>query len=126
MVLPKEDIAKIERNLREAELRLAANKAKVDILSREKDSMVVLQGQLAENLKNLKLKGIIALVMEYRKIQSDISKTKVRIGQIEWDLATAEYALKETTKTINQLRILFEKLLAEVGKNVLQGKWPKK
>jgi len=125
-VLPKEDIAKIERNLREAELRLAANKAKVDILSREKDSMVVLQGQLAENLKNLKLKGIIALVMEYRKIQSDISKTKVRIGQIEWDLATAEYALKETTKTINQLRILFEKLLAEVGKNVLQGKWPKK
>lgn len=125
-MLPKEDIAKIERNLREAELRLAANKAKVDILSREKDSMVVLQGQLAENLKNLKLKGIIALVMEYRKIQSDISKTKVRIGQIEWDLATAEYALKETTKTINQLRILFEKLLAEVGKNVLQGKWPKK
>ena len=125
-MLPKDDITKIERNLREAELRLTANKAKIDLLARERDSMVILEGQLKENLANLKKKGIIALVIEYRKSKADLVKTRVRLSQVEWDLASAEFLFKETVKSIDQLHSIFDKLLAKMGKNVLEGKWPKK
>jgi chromosome segregation ATPase len=125
-VPPKDDVLKVERSLREAEARLANNKVKIEIITRELESMQILQIQLEENLKNLKQRGIVALVMEYRKARGDLVKTKIKISQLEWDIALAENVYRDAAKNVEGIQLLFEKLFAEVGKNVLQGKWPKK
>jgi hypothetical protein len=74
-VFPKNDVQKVERSLRDAENRLGENRAKIDVLVRELQTMQVLQQTLEENLRNLRQKGIIALVMEFRKARLDLART---------------------------------------------------
>jgi chromosome segregation ATPase len=122
----KDDVLKIERLLRDAEIRLTNGKAKIAMLGRELEAMHVLHDQLEENLKSLKTRGIVALVMEYRKARLDLSKTVTKISQLKWDIALANNISADLEKNVEQLNVLFEKLTAELGKNVLQGKWPNK
>jgi chromosome segregation ATPase len=125
-VFPKNDVQKVERSLRDAENRLGENRAKIDVLVRELQTMQVLQQTLEENLRNLRQKGIIALVMEFRKARLDLARTKNKITQIDWDLAIVRSVLEENTRLVSDYQKLFDQLMANSGKNVLHGKFPKK
>ena len=122
----KDDLAKVERSIREAEIRLTTTKIKIEAQDKELFHLASLKNELESNIKNLKQKGVAAVASEYKKAKTDLLKTNVKITQIQWDKAVLQKIYDETLQLKKNGASALEAIVEKIGKNVLHGKFPKK
>lgn len=121
----QEELAKIDRAVKDSEVRLRTFKMNIDVIQKEIDFLVNVEGQLQENIDYLKKVKIIALATEYKKAKEDLKKTKNRLLQLKSDKAINDKAHKEITIFIDKNKELYVKLTKQNENNVLQGKFGK-
>ena len=90
-----EDLAKLDRAVKDIEQRLKNFSASMDVIKKELDFLSTIEEQLESNIKYLKKIKTIALASEYKKAKEDLKKTKVRLQQLKGDLFNNEKAHKE-------------------------------
>jgi len=81
-----EELAKLDRSIKDCEVRLKTFEANVNTLKKEVDFLVNLEKQLSENITYLKKIKVIALAKDYKDAREDLKKTKIRILQLKSDL----------------------------------------
>lgn len=121
----QEELSKIDRTIKDSEIRLRTFKTNIDVIQKEIDFLLNVEGQLQENIKYLKKVKIITLATEYKKAKEDLKKTKNRLLQLKSDKAINDKAHKEVTVFIEKNKELYDKLTKHNENNVLQGKFGK-
>lgn len=126
MVGKAQELDKIDRAIKDAEIRLRTIKANVDLLDREINILSPLEAVLEENLGFLKQKDVIAIATEFKKAKDDLAKTKNKILQLSNDRDRSKKAYQETERDLAKSKSEFEKLQKFGENNVLQGKFGRK
>jgi len=119
----KEELAKIDRNIKDAEIRLKNFTLNIETIQKEIDFLENVGEQLDENIKYLKKNKIITLAEEYKKSKENLKKTKTRLVQLKSDKIINEKAYKELDVYLEKNKELYDKLSKQGENNVLQGKF---
>ena len=118
------DLEKIDRNIKDSEIRLKTFEVNIGTLKKEIDFLIQLEEQLESNISFLKKIKIVTLAEEYKKAKEDLKKTKVRITQLKSDRMINEKAHKELGLLLEKNKELYDKLAQQQNENnVLQGKF---
>lgn len=120
------DLDKIDRNIKDSEIRLKTFELNIATLKKEIDFLIQLEDQLQSNISFLKKIKIVTLAEEYKKAKEDLKKTKVRITQLKSDRMINEKAHKELTAILEKNKELYDRLAQAGENNVLQGKFGRK
>jgi chromosome segregation ATPase len=120
-----EDLAKLDRNIKDCENRLKTFNSNVDTIQKEIDFLVQIETQLESNISYLKKIKIVTLAQEYKKAKEDLKKTKIRLTQLKSDKTINEKAHKELNYLLQKNKEAYDKL-AEQNNNILQGKFGRK
>lgn len=118
------EILKLERLIKDAEVRAHTFKLQIETVQKEIDSLLNLEKQLQNNINYLKGNKTIALVAEYKKAKEDLKKTKLRLSFLKADKLTGEKAYKDILNTIEKSKENLKKL-SEEKNNVIKGKFGK-
>jgi hypothetical protein len=121
-----EELSRIERIIKDSEIRLCAIKSNLDLFEKEIELLETLEAEFYENLKVLKRKKIVAVASEYKKIKQNLNKAKQRLMEIKAQKDQNIRAHKEMVDYLNKYKELFEKLELEGKNNVLYPKFGKK
>lgn len=121
-----EDLARIDRSLKDGEIRLRTVKTNLDALDREISILNTLESELVENVKCLKTKQIIAKAAEYKKAKEDLAKTRARLIGLKNDREHFRKAHAEVEFVMNKAREELEKIQKNGDNNVLHGKFGRK
>jgi hypothetical protein len=121
----QEELIKIDRIIKDSEIRLKTFKVNADTIQKEIDFISNVESQLNDNIAYLKKVKIVALAAEYKKAKEDLKKTKNRLLQLKSDKAINDKAHKETTAFIEKSKETYDKLTKQNENNVLQGKFGK-
>ena len=124
MMSKAEDILKLEREVKNGEIRFLTVKANIEMLDKEVGSLTTLQGQLEENLACLKKKNIIAIATEFKKVKEELVKIKARSIIVRNDRETFRKAAKQAEEAIAKAKEALEK--AQSNSNVLHGRFNKR
>jgi chromosome segregation ATPase len=117
------DLEKIDRNIKDSEIRLKTFEVNIGTLKKEIDFLVQLEEQLESNISFLKKIKIVTLAEEYKKAKEDLKKTKIRITQLKSDRMINEKAHRELGLLLEKNKELYDKLAQQNENNVLQGKF---
>jgi hypothetical protein len=118
-----EDLIKIDRNIKDTEIRLQTFSLNINTIQKEIDFLINLETQIQINITYLKKNKIIALASEYKKAREDLKKTKTRITQLKSDRMINEKAYKELGTILEKNKEVYDKLFKQSENNVLQGKF---
>jgi hypothetical protein len=121
----QEELTKIDRIIKDSEIRLRTFKVNADTIQKEIDFISNVESQLNDNIAYLKRVKIVALAAEYKKAKEDLKKTKNRLLQLKSDKAINDKAHKETMAFIEKNKEIYDKLTKQNENNVLQGKFGK-
>jgi chromosome segregation ATPase len=121
----QEELIKLDRAIKDAEVRIRTFATNVDTLQKEIDFLLNIERQLEENIAYLKNIKIVALAMEYKKAKEDLKKTKTRISQVSVDRTNNEKAVKEIEFLLQKNKEAYDQLTKNSENNVLQGKFGK-
>lgn len=120
------DLEKIDRNIKDTEVRLKTFKVNIETIQKELDFLAKLESQLEENITYLKKVKIITLATEFRKAKEDLKKTKTRLVQLKSDRTINEKAHKELGYMLEKNKEAYDRLAQQNENNVLQGKFGRK
>ena len=115
-----EDIAKLDRTVKDTEIRITTVLANVDALVKEINTLYNKEQELEENVKCLKKNRIIAIAQEFKKSKEELERIRARIIMLNND---KEHFLKssENMRTFLQdTQKQLEKLQNNSDNNVLQ------
>ena len=118
-----EELAKIDRNCKDIEIRLKTFEINLGAIQKEIDFLLNLESQLSENIAYLKGIKVIALAVEYKKAREDLKRTKIRIMQLKSDKVINEKAYKDLNTQLEKCKETYDKLSKQDDNNVLQGKF---
>jgi chromosome segregation ATPase len=121
-----EELAKIDRTIKDSEIRIRTVKSSIDVIDAEIELVSRLQDNLKENVKCLKSKKIVAIAIEFKKAREELERAKKRITALNSDRAHFNKALKETEAVLKQARIDYERMESAAENNVLHFKSEKK
>jgi hypothetical protein len=121
----QEDLIKIDRLIKDSEIRLRTFKINIDAIEKEIDFLGNIERQLQDNIDYLKKPKIAALAAEYKKAKEELKKTKNRLLQLKSDKSINDKAYKETMAFIDKNKEQYAKLTKQNENNVLQGKFGK-
>lgn len=121
-----EELEKLDRTLKEGELKLRSIKVNIDSLTKEIDTFADLEAQLDQNVKCLKKKNIIAIAAEYKKAKEELAKTKAKAIGLRNDREQFKKACAEIEWVMKKAQVDLEKLQKTGDNNVLRGKFGKK
>lgn len=121
-----DDLAKIDRNIKDFEGRLKTFNSNIDTIQKELDFLAHLESQLETNISILKKVKIITLATEYKKAKEDLKKTKTKLTQLKSDRMINEKAHKELSLMLQKNKEVYDKLVKQGENNVLQGKFGRK
>lgn len=117
-----DDIAKLEKSIKDTEIRLKAILLNVDSLTKEIDTLSDLEAKLVENIKCLKQKQIIAAANEFKKIKADLSKTKTRLTTLKNQREQSIKSATDFEEYIYKISEELEKLNQSKDNNIIQFK----
>lgn len=120
------ELEKLDRTLKDGELRLRTVKMNIDSLTKEINILSELEIQLEQNVKCLKKKNIIAIAIEFKKSKEDLAKTKTRAIALKNDREHFKKASAEVELVMKKAKEELEKLQKIGDNNVLRGKFGKK
>ena len=120
------ELEKLDRTLKDCELRLRTIKVNIDSLTREIDTFFELEAQLEQNVKCLKKKNIIAIAAEYKKAKEELAKTKAKSIGLRNDREQFRKASAEIEFVMKKAQVDLEKLHKIGDNNVLRGKFGRK
>lgn len=115
-----EDISRLDRVLKDAEIRINTVLTNVEALTKEIDALTNEQRALSENVKCLKKNRIIAVAKEFKKAKSELEKVSARIVMLGND---RDHFLKTTDDMnvfIQKTQKELDKLRSTGNSNVLQ------
>ena len=118
-----EEVEKSERDIRNAEIRQKTLQIQIDTLDRELANLHWTQTTLQENLNNLRKEKIIALATEYKKIKSDLAKTKARLIIVNNEKIKIDFAYQNILKFLKEAQEKHANLLYTLDNNILYGKF---
>lgn len=121
-----EELARLDRAIKDCELRLRTFEANINTLKKEVDFLLNLENQLDANIAYLKKIKVIALAKEYKEAKEDLKKTKIRILQLKSDLAINEKAYKDIENILGKNKESYDKLGRQDQNNVVHGKFGRK
>ena len=121
-----EDLAKLDRNIKDCENRLKTFNSNVDTIQKEIDFLAQIETQLESNISYLKKIKIVTLAQEYKKAKEDLKKTKIRLTQLKSDKTINEKAHKELSYLFQKNKEAYDKLAEQNDNNILQGKFGRK
>jgi hypothetical protein len=121
-----EELTKIDRAIKDCELRLKTFEANISTLKKEVDFLLNMEKQLSENIAYLKKIKVIALAKEFKDAREDLKKTKIRILQLKSDLVINEKAYKDVEKILEKNKESYDKFAKQDDNNVVQGKFGRK
>ena len=122
----QEDVDKLDRLVRDIEIRLHTIKMSIDSLTKEIDILAELEIQLDQNVKCLKKKNVIAIAAEFKKSKDDLARAKARSIILKND---REHFRKNSAEMDAMAKKTKEELkkLQKIGQNnVLLGKFRRK
>lgn len=122
----QEELEKLDRTLKDGEIRLRTVKVNIDSLTKEIDTLAELEKQLEQNLKCLKKRNIIAIATEFKKAKEDLVKTRVRAIALKNDREQFKKSSDEVEWVMKKAREELEKLQKLGDNNVLRGKFGRK
>ena len=117
------DIQKLDRNIKDCEIRLKTFSTNIDTLQKELDFLLNLEQQLENNISFLKKIKIVTLAEEYKKAKEDLKRTKTKLTQLKSDKMINEKAHKELEHLLQKNREAYDKLVREDQNNVISGKF---
>jgi chromosome segregation ATPase len=121
----QDDLIKIERAIKDCEIRLKTFYTNISIIQKEVDLLSVNESKLQENIDCLKNNKAAVLAVEYRKSKEDLKKTKVRLSQLRSDLGATEKAHRDIQNFLTKNKEAYDKLANSNENNVLLGKFGK-
>jgi chromosome segregation ATPase len=112
------DLEKLDRTIKDGEIRLRTVKTNIDSLSREIATLEELEIQLRLNLQCLKENKIVAIATEYKKAKEDLAKAKTRRISISNDREHFRKAVAEVEIVMKKAKEELDEMNKE-GNNVL-------
>lgn len=122
----QEELEKLDRVLRDGDVRLRTIKMNTDSLTKEIDTLEKLEIELERNIKCLKKKNIVAMATEYKKAKEDLARTRIRAIALKNDRAQFKKASDEVESAVKKAKEDIEKLKKSGDNNVLRGKFGRK
>lgn len=113
------------RNIKNAEIRLNTISTRLEMLSKEIETLDSLENSLEQNFKYLKKNKVVALAFEYKKVKNDLARIRNLMVFTKNERENAKKDFRETEKTLNACRISHDKLLKSFEKNIIKGKFGK-
>jgi chromosome segregation ATPase len=117
-----DDLSKIDRSIKDAEIRIRTVQINLDALDKEIYKVLDLEKILRENVKCLKSQKIIAIAQEFKKAKEDLKKSQSRLLILKNDQERFKKALKDAETFIKQATKDYEKLQKSGENNVLNFK----
>jgi len=121
-----EDLKKLDRVIRDSEIRIRTLQTQIGVIEKELLNVVALQQVLEENVKCLKTNKIIAVANEYKKVKEELKRVKHRIETLNYDKTHFSGVLKEVESLLKKASADFEKMKNTGNENVLPLKPGKK
>lgn len=118
----EEEQAKIDRAIKDAEVRIRTFQTNIDAIDKEISIVSLSEKALEENVKCLKTKRIIAIAQEYKKAKEDLKKTQNRLLILRNDREHFNKALCNIEDLLKQSKKELDKLQNSVDNNVLSFK----
>jgi hypothetical protein len=120
------DIQKLDRYIKDCEIRLSTFKVNATTIKKEIDFLMKVEEQLQGNITFLKKIKIVTLAEEYKKAKEDLKRIKTKLTQLKSDEIINERAQKEILFLIEKNKEAYDKLIRQDENNVLQGKFGRK
>lgn len=120
------EIENLDRVIKNGEIRINTVKINIDSLSREIDTLGLLEEQLLENLKCLKKRNIIAIATEFRKAKEDLEKTRKRSIELRNDRENFKKASDNVAQEMKKAREEIDKIKKAGESNVVHAKFGRK
>ena len=118
------DLEKLDRVLKDGEVRLHTIKMNVEVIEREIAKLLDLESNLVDNIECLKLKRIVAIASEFKRAKEDLKKTRARLIELKNDREKCKKQNMEALRMIDMARGQIEKLSGD--NNVVRGNFGKK
>lgn len=116
-----EELDKLDRAIKDAEVRLKSIQASVEQLDKEINLLTPRKNELEQNISFHKKQGSIPIAHEYKKARSELSKTKARLILVTADRGRAWQACKEVEEIIEKFKRDHSDLQKSNENNVLTG-----
>ena len=121
-----EDLEKLDRVVKDADIRLRATKSKIDIIDREMLFLDPVTAALEANVRFLKRSDTIAIAGEFKKSKDELNKAKIRMVGLKLERGRHVKLYKEIEVFLNKYKNELEKLKKSGENNVLTGKFGRK
>ena len=119
------DLEKLDRTIKDGEIRLRTVRINIDILNREIAQLDELELTLLQNIQCLKEQKVIAIATEYKKAKEDLAKTKTKRISISNDRENFKKAVNEVELVMKKAKEEIEAINKE-GDNVLYAEFGRK
>ena len=114
-----QELDRLERTIKEAEIRLKQIKSSMDVMEKEIDQLTSLEAQLEQNLNFLKKKHVIALAAEFRKAKISLTNTKNRLAFLRIDRENVRRAHADTEMFIFKCQESYVTTMNSSANNVI-------
>ena len=121
-----EDLEKLDRVVKDADIRLRATKSQIDIIDREMLFLDPVAAALEANVKFLKRRDTIAIAGEFKKTKDELGKARVKLAGLKLERARQVKLFREIEVFLNKYRGELDKLQKSGENNVLTGKFGRK
>lgn len=121
-----DDLTKIDRTIKDCDLRLKTIKANMEALEREIDSLSTKEIQISENLQFLKSKNVkgAIIALEFKDIKVELSRIKHMLSVRKNEMENYRKAFRDTEDLLTASALEYAALNNQ--NNVIQGKFGKK
>lgn len=120
-----EELAKLDRAIKDAETRIKTVQTNIDALNKELDVLSSLESTLSENVKCLKKKQIVAMAQEFKRVKEELKKTNTRITLLKNDREHFLKSSKDMEEFIHKTKEEIKKIEGD-DNNVLNFRNKKK
>lgn len=115
-----EDISRLDRVLKDAEIRIQTALTNVEALTREIDTLLNEEKALEDNVKCLKKNRIIAIAQEFKRAKFELDKVRNRRTLLCNDRESFLKSTEDMKSFIAKTKKELDKLQATDNSNVLQ------
>lgn len=122
----KAEMEKLDRAIKDGEIRLMTVNSNIVLLTREINTLVELEAKLEENVACLKKRNIIAIAIEFRKSKDDLKRAKARLSLAKGEKEAFAKASSALEKALDRAKEDLDKLKKISDNNVVQGKFRRK
>lgn len=117
-----EDLTKLDRSIKDAEVRLRNVQGSIAALDREIGNITATETTLVDNLKCLKTKRVIAIAQEYKNVKEELKRARNRLTVLHNDREHYWKAQKDVELFLKQSKKEYEKMKNENNVLNFRGK----